>query len=176
MAFVRTGTYAIDADFPWNFENVRCTHVGFLTKVIGPDSLCLHSLTIRSQARFPGTERPASGVWVSMKTRGKQRYRFKLHLGLGFPGGNNSKGLACQCRWHQRRGFKPWVGKIRWRRAWQPTPVCFTFLFQTTIHRLDKQCSTVYCEAYLVAQWNSCTPVADSCQCMAKPIPYCKVN
>ena len=23
---------------------------------------------------------------------------------------------------------------------------------------------------------NSCTPVADSCQCMAKPIHYCKVN
>ena len=22
-----------------------------------------------------------------------------------------------------RRGFSPWVGKIRWRRAWQPTPV-----------------------------------------------------
>ena len=23
---------------------------------------------------------------------------------------------------------------------------------------------------------NSCTPVADSCQCMAKPIQYCKAN
>ena len=23
---------------------------------------------------------------------------------------------------------------------------------------------------------NSCTPVADSCQCMAKPIQYCKGN
>ena len=22
-----------------------------------------------------------------------------------------------------RRGFDPWVGKIPWRRAWQPTPV-----------------------------------------------------
>ena len=21
-----------------------------------------------------------------------------------------------------RRGFDPWVGKIPWRRAWQPTP------------------------------------------------------
>ena len=25
-----------------------------------------------------------------------------------------------QCR---RTGFDPWVGKIPWRRAWQPTPV-----------------------------------------------------
>ena len=22
-----------------------------------------------------------------------------------------------------RPGFSPWAGKIRWRRAWQPTPV-----------------------------------------------------
>ena len=30
---------------------------------------------------------------------------------------------ACQCRSHERHGFDPWVGKIPWRRAWQPTPV-----------------------------------------------------
>ena len=24
---------------------------------------------------------------------------------------------------HRRCGFNPWVGKIPWRRAWQPTPV-----------------------------------------------------
>ena len=28
-----------------------------------------------------------------------------------------------QCRRHERRGFNPWVRKIPWRRAWQPTPV-----------------------------------------------------
>ena len=33
------------------------------------------------------------------------------------------KELACQCRRHKRRGFDPWVRKIPWRRAWQPTPV-----------------------------------------------------
>ena len=30
------------------------------------------------------------------------------------------KESACQCRRHR---FDPWVGKIPWRRAWQPTPV-----------------------------------------------------
>ena len=30
---------------------------------------------------------------------------------------------ACPCRRRRRRGFDPWVGKIPWRRAWQPTPV-----------------------------------------------------
>ena len=30
---------------------------------------------------------------------------------------------ACQCPRHKRCRFNPWVGKIPWRRAWQPTPV-----------------------------------------------------
>ena len=29
---------------------------------------------------------------------------------------------TCQCRRHKRLGFDPWVGKILWRRAQQPTP------------------------------------------------------
>ena len=29
----------------------------------------------------------------------------------------------CQCRRLKRWGFDPWVGKIPWRRTWQPTPV-----------------------------------------------------
>ena len=30
---------------------------------------------------------------------------------------------AYLCRRHKRRGFDSWVGKIPWRRAWQPTAV-----------------------------------------------------
>ena len=41
---------------------------------------------------------------------------------LGFPGGTSAKEPACQCRRHKRREFDPWVGKIPWRWAWQPTP------------------------------------------------------
>ena len=42
---------------------------------------------------------------------------------MGFPGGASSKEPTCQCRRRKRHGFHPWVGKIPWRRAWQPTPV-----------------------------------------------------
>ena len=35
----------------------------------------------------------------------------------------SGKEPACQCRRHMTRGFDPWVGKIPWRWAWQPTPV-----------------------------------------------------
>ena len=38
-------------------------------------------------------------------------------------GGTSGKEPACQCRRHEKPGFNPWVGKIPWRRVWQPTPV-----------------------------------------------------
>ena len=31
--------------------------------------------------------------------------------------------ICVQCRRCRRRGLDPWVGKIPWRRKWQPTPV-----------------------------------------------------
>ena len=37
-----------------------------------------------------------------------------------FPGGASSKESTGKYR---RRRFDPWVGKISWKRAWQPTPV-----------------------------------------------------
>ena len=36
----------------------------------------------------------------------------------GFPGGSDGKQSALKAD-----GFDPWVGKIAWRRKWQPTPV-----------------------------------------------------
>ena len=38
-------------------------------------------------------------------------------------GDSVGKECPCQCRRHKKLGFNPWVGKIPWRRAWQPTPV-----------------------------------------------------
>ena len=40
-----------------------------------------------------------------------------------FPGGDSGKEPTCQGKRSKRCGFNPWVGKILWRRAWQPTPV-----------------------------------------------------
>ena len=45
------------------------------------------------------------------------------YLFYGFSWWLSSKESACQCRRHRRRGFHPWVGKLPWRRKWQPTPV-----------------------------------------------------
>ena len=42
---------------------------------------------------------------------------------MGFPDGASGKEPACQCRRHERRVLYPSVGKVPWRRAWQPSPV-----------------------------------------------------
>ena len=46
-----------------------------------------------------------------------------VHNERGFPGGTSGKEPACECKRHKRQKFIPQVGKISWRRAWQPTPV-----------------------------------------------------
>ena len=38
----------------------------------------------------------------------------------GFPGGSDGKESTCNAG---DLGFHPWVGKIPWRSAWQPTPI-----------------------------------------------------
>ena len=43
----------------------------------------------------------------------------KLFRLLTNPRRLSAKEPACQCR---RRGFDPWLGKIPWKRKWQPTP------------------------------------------------------
>ena len=44
-----------------------------------------------------------------------------LLLVCGLPGGANGKESSCQCRRLRRHKFNPWVGKICWRKKWQPT-------------------------------------------------------
>ena len=41
----------------------------------------------------------------------------------GFPGGTSDKESACQCRRLWTCECDPWVGRIPWRKKWQPTPV-----------------------------------------------------
>ena len=41
----------------------------------------------------------------------------------GLPRWLSGKEPSCQCRSYRSCRFDPWVGKILWRRKWQPTPV-----------------------------------------------------
>ena len=67
-----------------------------------------------------------------------------LERGGGLPSGSVIKNLPAM----KRLGFDPWVGRIPWRRAWQPSSV---FLpgeshglgaGQATVHRVTKSDTT----------------------------------
>ena len=65
---------------------------------------------------------------VSLREKGRSGVQFghtvKGHIDSiqGFLGGASGKEPTCQCRRRKKHGFDPWVRKIPWRRAWQPTP------------------------------------------------------
>ena len=67
----------------------------------------------------------------------------------GFLGGTNGKERTCQCRRHRTCGFDPCVGKIPWRRAWQPTSVFLPGeshgrgVWWATVHRVTKSRANV---------------------------------
>ena len=50
-------------------------------------------------------------------------YCFYGQLVLKYSKYSSGKESACQCRRHRRFRFNLWVGKISWRRKWQPAPV-----------------------------------------------------
>ena len=51
----------------------------------------------------------------------KLQQKINVYLTLGFPGGASGIEPTCQCKRHKRRRCDPWVRKIPWRKAWQPT-------------------------------------------------------
>ena len=69
------------------------------------------------------------GAWENSQTQvASHRHVCLLFLRTGspkggFPSGASGKEPVCQCRRHKKLDFDPWVRKIPWRGAWQPTPV-----------------------------------------------------
>ena len=57
---------------------------------------------------------PLSQLFHSPLSLSSRGFLVPLHFG------SDGKSVCLQCR---RPGFDPWVGTIRWRRKWQPTPV-----------------------------------------------------
>ena len=60
---------------------------------------------------------------LPLEPPGKPTCNYTEARNLGLPRWLSGEESACQCRRCRRRGFDPWVGKIPWRRKWQPTPV-----------------------------------------------------
>ena len=83
-------------------------------------------------------------MWFSYILTVQKSAALHLRSCLGFPGSARGKGPTCQCRRLKKHGFDPWVGKITWRRAWQPTPVLLPGeshehrSWWATVHRVTK--------------------------------------
>ena len=60
--------------------------------------------------------------WIAIAFSNFKCSRLLIRVG-GFPGGTSGKKFTCQYKRPKRGGFDPWVRKIPWKRAWQPTPV-----------------------------------------------------
>ena len=70
------------------------------------------------------TTRKTPLLWLHGRLLAKWCLRFLICcVVIGFPGGASGKKSPCQFKWCKRHGCDPWVRKIPWRRAWQPTPV-----------------------------------------------------
>ena len=83
-----------------------------------------------------------------------------LHMVIhiwGFSGGSDSKSICLQC---ERPRFDPWVGKIPWRRKWQPTPV----LLPVKSHRRRAWWTAVHGVAKSQTQLSDFTSIY-ICQC-----------
>ena len=47
---------------------------------------------------------------------------------MGFPNNSADKDSACNAG-NRKLEFDPWVGKMPWRRKWQPTPMLLPEIF-----------------------------------------------
>ena len=62
---------------------------------------------------------PCYTIFTCMMKRKIMYHKKYMHTHTTYMWGG--KEPACQCRRHKRCSFDIWVGKIPWRRAWQPT-------------------------------------------------------
>ena len=70
----------------------------------------------------PGSAALAGGFFTT-EPPGKASSSVSYVDTVGLPRWHKGDGFTCQCRRHRRCRLHPWVGKIPWRRKWQPTPV-----------------------------------------------------
>ena len=88
----------------------------------------------------------------------------------GLPMWLTGKESTCHCRRCKRCGFDPWVGKIPWRRRWQPILV----FLPGESHRQRKleQCSPWGCKESDMTEHNTHTSYMHDIECMILYILY----
>ena len=85
--------------------------------------LCEHKDHRTSASRMCGCAEPKPDAPMTSTTANSSLFPATLRLLHSLNTGASGEEPACQCSRHKGCGFHPWIGKIPWRRAWQPTPV-----------------------------------------------------
>ena len=83
----------------------------------------LYQLSYQGSPDGTGSEKVISSLDAVLVRAGAAHFTVTMSQYGGFSGITNGEESASQCRRCKRYRFEPWVGKIPWRRKWQPTPV-----------------------------------------------------
>ena len=76
---------------------------------------------------------PASHVVshvLNYQVSGMAPNELQVYAQYRLPREHSGQKSSCPCRRCRRRGFDSWVGKIPWKRNWQPTPAFLLGEFQ----------------------------------------------
>ena len=107
-------------DFKWNHKwknhSKRFRKSSQYIKCIFVNKLVLSELEVFN--RVPFRTRSPSLLWISSGQRLSYSFSSRYYSSWASLMAHWER-IACQCR----SGLDPWVGKIPWRREWQPTPV-----------------------------------------------------
>ena len=103
-----------------------CTGSSLLLVAFSICPECCHSFS--GCRAWDSAVAPQNNIYISCKNTvpsfsfkiDQKHFPMSLYTTSGFPGGASCKELSCQCK---RGRFDLWVGKIPWRRVWQPTPL-----------------------------------------------------
>ena len=117
--------------FNWSPRKRRKTEWAKATmKEILAENLRSNKKHQSTNSKSPSRINKKKHIWLyQSKTVEKERQRKILKIAIekgkttGVPWWLSGKESACQYRKHWRSRLDPWVGKIPWRRKWQPTPI-----------------------------------------------------
>ena len=111
--------YFLFQDFSAKFSIENCGLL-ILFKFLLEHFLFIISISLKNKKTNPQQSLCYGILWKTEHGPGTRRPNMPSK---GLPGGLVGNEYFCQCRRHERCGFYPWVGKIPWRKKWQPIPV-----------------------------------------------------
>ena len=104
-------------------ENPGCPFLITTVNLTNDPASQSYRFLVTKVGRITPQTKPSLTIADLLKPEPFSPFSTQSYVRWGFPCGTSGKESTCQCRRCKRHGFNPWVGKIPWRKKWQPTPV-----------------------------------------------------